>query len=318
MAGVARKAPAKRKAKSPSPRQKVLQSSWVDMLIRALPLSEQDVQRIITWIILAAFTLLAFVAAQYAGLTAAAYQQYAALAAKAGFEVQRVEVTGMERVDQLKVYQLVLAEKDRAMPLVDIDKVRADLLQYGWIKDARVSRQLPNTLAVEIIERKPAAIWQRNGKYSLIDANGIVLANVRAGEGGDLPTLNGIEANTHIVALNALLDNASALKSQVSGATWIGNRRWDLQFQTGETLALPEGEAEAAKALLNFARLDGVHRLLGRDLIHFDLRDPNRAYFRKAPKAEPTKVQQAEPVKVDNKDDNKNNEITKKNNGLTA
>lgn len=318
MAGVARKAPAKRKAKSPSPRQKVLQASWVDMLIRALPLSEQDMQRIITWIILAVFTLLAFVAAQYAGLTAAAYQQYAALAAKAGFEVQRVEVTGMERVDQLKVYQLVLAEKDRAMPLVDIEKVRADLLQYGWIKDARVSRQLPNTLAVEIIERKPAAIWQRNGKYSLIDANGIVLANVRAGEGGDLPTLNGTEANAHIVALNALLDNASALKSQVSGATWIGNRRWDLQFQTGETLALPEGEAEAAKALLNFARLDGVHRLLGRDLIHFDLRDPNRAYFRKAPKAEAVKVQQAEPVKVDNKDNNENNEITSKNNGLTA
>jgi cell division protein FtsQ len=310
MAGVARKAPAKRKAKSPSPRQKVLQASWVDTLIRILPLTEKEVQRIVTWIILALLTLLALVAAQYAGLTAAAYQQYAALAAKAGFQVKRVPVTGMERVDQLKVYQLVLAEKDRAMPLVDIEKIRADLLQYGWIKDARVSRRLPDTLAVEIIERKPAALWQRNGKYSLIDANGIVLANVRAGEGGDLPTLNGNEANEHIVALNALLDNASALKSQVSGASWIGKRRWDLQFQTGETLALPEGEAEAAKALLNFARLDGVHRLLGRDLIHFDLRDPDRAYFRKAPKAKP--------VKVENNDNNENNEITSKNNGLTA
>jgi cell division protein FtsQ len=310
MAGVARKAPAKRKAKSPSPRQKVLQASWVVMLMRMLPFSERDVQRVFTWVIFAALTLLAFAAAQYAGLTAVAYQQYAALAAKAGFQVQRVEVTGMERVDQLKVYQLVLAEKDRAMPLVDIDKVRADLLQYGWIKDARVSRRLPDTLAVEIIERKPAALWQRNGRYSLIDANGIVLANVRAGEGGDLPTLNGNEANEHIVALNALLDNASALKSQVSGASWIGKRRWDLQFQTGETLALPEGEAEAAKALLNFARLDGVHRLLGRDLIHFDLRDPDRAYFRKAPKAKP--------VKVENNDNNENNEITSKNNGLTA
>jgi cell division protein FtsQ len=310
MAGVARKAPAKRKAKSPSPRQKVLQASWVDRLIRLLPLTEKEVQRIVTWIILAALTLLALVAAQSAGLTAAAYQQYAALAAKAGFQVQRVEVTGMERVDQLKVYQLVLAEKDRAMPLVDIDKIRADLLQYGWIKDARVARRLPDTLAVEIIERKPAALWQRDGKYSLIDANGIVLANVRAGEGGELPTLNGNQANAHIVALNALLDNASALKSQVSGATWIGNRRWDLQFQTGETLALPEGEAEAAKALLNFARLDGVHRLLGRDLIHFDLRDPDRAYFRKAPKAKP--------VKAENNENNENNEITSKNNGLTA
>jgi cell division protein FtsQ len=310
MAGVARKAPAKRKAKSPSPRQKVLQASWVDTLIRILPLTEKEVQRIVTWVILAVLTLLALVAAQYAGLTAAAYQQYAALAAKAGFQVKRVPVTGMERVDQLKVYQLVLAEKDRAMPLVDIEKIRADLLQYGWIKDARVSRRLPDTLAVEIIERKPAALWQRNGKYSLIDANGIVLANVRADEGGDLPMLNGNEANEHIVALNALLDNASALKSQVSGATWIGKRRWDLQFQTGETLALPEGEAEAAKALLNFARLDGVHRLLGRDLIHFDLRDSDRAYFRKAPKAKP--------VKVENNDNNENNEITSKNNGLTA
>ena len=310
MPGVARKAPAKRKAKSPSPRQKVLQASRVDTLMRLLPLTEQEVQRIVTWIILAALTLLALVAAQYAGLTAAGYQQLAALAAKAGFQVQRVEVTGMERVDQLKVYQLVLAEKDRAMPLVDIDQVRADLLRYGWIKDARVARRLPDTLAVEIIERKPAALWQRDGKYSLIDATGIVLANVRAGDGGELPTLNGNQANAHIVALNALLDNASALKSQVSGATWIGNRRWDLQFQTGETLALPEGEAEAAKALLNFARLDGVHRLLGRDLIHFDLRDPDRAYFRKAPKAKP--------VKVENNENNENNEITSKNNGLTA
>ena len=310
MAGVARKAPAKRKAKSPSQRQKMLQASWVDMLIRILPLTEQEVQRIVTWVILAALTLLALVAAQYTGLTAAAYQQYAALAVKAGFQVKRVPVTGMERVDQLKVYQLVLAEKDRAMPLVDIEKIRADLLQYGWIKDARVSRRLPDTLAVEIIERKPAALWQRNGKYSLIDANGVVLANVRAGEGGDLPTLNGNQANAHIVALNALLDNASALKSQVSGASWIGNRRWDLQFQTGETLALPEGEAEAAKALLNFARLDGVHGLLGRDLIHFDLRDPDRAYFRKAPKAKP--------VKAESNENNDNNEITSKNNGRTA
>jgi cell division protein FtsQ len=71
----------------------------------------------------------------------------------------------------------------------------------------------------------------------------------------------------------------------------VGNRRWDLQFQSGETLALPEGEKAAAEALLNFARMDGIHRLLGRDLIHFDLRDPERAYFRKAPKVEPVKVE---------------------------
>jgi cell division protein FtsQ len=287
MATTARKAPAKRKAKAAAPRRKVRQISWADRLLRTLPFSEEDIQRVITWVIVLALAVLALAAAQWFGLIAAAHQQYALLAAKAGFQVERVEVSGMERVDQLKVYELVLAEKDRAMPLVDIDKVRSDLLEYGWIKDARVSRRLPDTLAVEIVERKPAAVWQRDGKYSLIDAEGIVLQNVKAGQSGELPVLNGTDANRHAVALNELLDNAIALKAQVVGASWVGNRRWDLRFKTGETLALPEGEKAAARALLHFARMDGVHRLLGRDLIHFDLRDPDRAYFRKLPKAEP-------------------------------
>ena len=96
------------------------------------------------------------------------------------------------------------------------------------------------------------------------------------GEADELPVLNGTDANRHAVALNELLDNATALKAQVVGASWIGNRRWDLRFKSGETLALPEGrERRPQSALLNFARMDGIHRLLGRDLIHFDLRDPD-------------------------------------------
>jgi cell division protein FtsQ len=290
MATATRKAPAKRK-KAVTPRRKVRQISWLDRFLRTLPFSEEDIQRVFTWAVVAGLAVLALAAAQWFGLTAAAYQQYAGLAAKAGFQVQRVEITGMERVDQLKVYELVLAEKDRAMPLVDIDQVRADLLEYGWIKDARVSRRLPDTLAVDIIERQPTAVWQREGKYSLIDAEGIVLQHVKAAEAGELPVINGPDANRHAVALNELLDKASALKAQVSGASWIGNRRWDLRFKSGETLALPEGEKAAAEALLNFARMDGIHRLLGRDLIHFDLRDPDRAYFRKAPNVEPAKAE---------------------------
>lgn len=290
MAAAARKgSKARNKGKSPTPRNKVRKISLFDRFLRNLPFSEEDIQRAFTWIVIVSLSLAAILAAQWFGFTAAAYQQYAQLAAKAGFQVARVEVSGMERVDQLKVYELVLAEKDRAMPLVDIEKVRADLLEYGWIKDATVSRRLPDTLAVEIIERKPTAVWQRDGKFSLIDGDGIVLQNVKAGEGGDLPQLTGQDANRQAVALSELLDKATSLKAQVVGASWIGNRRWDLRFKTGETLALPEGEKAAAEALLNFARMDGIHRLLGRNIIHFDLRDPERAYFRKAPKAEPAK-----------------------------
>jgi cell division protein FtsQ len=60
-----------------------------------------------------------------------------------------------------------------------------------------------------------------------------------------------------------------------------------LRFKSGETLALPEGEDLAAKALVDFTRMDGLHRLLERNIIHFDLRDPDRMYMREAPKAKP-------------------------------
>src|SRR3546814_20400585 len=66
----------------------------------------------------------------------------------------------------------------------------------------------------------------------------------------------------------------------LAGATWVGNRRWDLRFQTGETLSLPEGKEEASTALVNFARMDGVKRLLGRGILRFDMRDPEQFVLR--------------------------------------
>ena len=273
------------RANKPVARRKARRLSWFDRFIRTLPLSQQDLQTLFTWISLGMAAILLYAAAAYFGLPKIAFQHYAQLAAKAGFEVKRVEVTGMKRVNQLKVYEIVLSEKDRAMPLVDVDKIREDLLKYGWIKDVRVSRRLPDMLVVEIIERKPTAVWQREDKLALIDGEGVVLESVRANNTPNLPMLRGEGANKQTIALAELLDNAPSLKPQVSGATWVGNRRWDLIFKSGETLALPEGEVIAAEALVKFARLDGINRLLGRDLIYFDLRDPDTAYLRKAPKA---------------------------------
>lgn len=278
----ARKAPAK--ARKAAPRKTVRQASIIDRLFRILPFTEEDIQRALTWILLTIGLLIACVIANWFGVPQAAYRQYAQLAANVGFEVKRVEITGMDRVDQLKVYDIVLAEKDRAMPLVDIDKIRSDLINYGWIKDVRVTRRLPDTLVVDIIERKPTAVWQRGGIYSLIDDQGVELEKIGATEVGKLPVINGEGADRQVVALGKLLDSAQSLKDQVAGASWVGNRRWDLRFKTGETLSLPEGDVLAAQALVNFTRMDGVHRLLGRDIIHFDLRDPDRAYMRRAAK----------------------------------
>jgi len=199
---------------------------------------------------------------------------------RAGFVVRNVEIVGRRKADRGIVYDVAMEQQSRAMPLVDLDGTRAKLLRLGWIADARVSRRLPDTLVVDIVERKPAAIWQHRGALALIDAQGVVIAPVDYTEMPDLPVVIGPGANRQATELASLLEVAPSLKPMLEGATWIGSRRWDLRFQSGETLALPEGRKAAADALVYFAKKDAEVRLLGQGFVRFDLRDPKRMVVR--------------------------------------
>src|SRR3546814_7175157 len=93
------------------------------------------------------------------------------------------------------------------------------------MQDARVSRRLPDTLVVDIVERTPAAIWQHNGKLSLIDKKGVVLEPVTVATMPDLPLVIGPRANQRSQDLDRLLAEASSLKELLAGATWVGKDR---------------------------------------------------------------------------------------------
>ena len=252
----------------------------LDRAVRALPVSEARLQQAMLAMILGGAAVLAWLVASFAGVPAMAEAQLAGLAADAGFAVHRVEVRGVERMNELKVYEKVLAERDQAMPLVDLGRLRNELLQLSWVADARVSRQLPDTIVVDIVERRPRAVLRKPGRYVLIDAAGHELEPVRADRAKTMLTLAGPGAGRQIAPLDRLLEAAPALKPQVRQAEWVGNRRWNLTFKTGQVLALPQGDREAASALVSFAKLDGVNRLLGGQIAYFDMRAPDRIYLR--------------------------------------
>ncbi|WP_375391300.1 hypothetical protein [uncultured Sphingomonas sp.] len=70
-----------------------------------------------------------------------------------------------------------------------------------------------------------------------------------------------------------------------------------MRFDSGETLKLPEEDAGAA--LLDFARRDGAHPLLGRGWISFDLRNPDKLVARKPdPDAQKQVADPGEPVSM--------------------
>ena len=209
---------------------------------------------------------------------------------RAGFTVNGYQIVGLNRMDRARVDEVVDDELRRAseaagsrrpaQPLVDVAAIRRRLLQFGWVKDARVSRRLPDTLVIDIVERQPAALWQDKQRLALIDAEGVVLDRVPVDKMPDLPLLIGPGANAQAHGLDRLMNDVPTLKPQLASATWIGKRRWDLAFQTGETVALPEGEEAARRALVKFAKVDRSAGLLGRGLLRFDLRKPGQMTVR--------------------------------------
>lgn len=255
--------------------------SIIDRILARIPLSHIALRRIATWTIVIVVLGGVYVAGNLTGINQRVGNALAEQVGKAGFRVDQIEVRGVKRMDVTTVYAVALDQKSRAMPLVDLNLVRDRLLQYGWVQDAHVSRRLPDTLLIRIVERTPAAVWQDRGTLSLIDRDGVYLEPVSSDAMPDLPLVIGPGADRQEPAYQTLMVAAPALKPKVRAATWVGNRRWDLLFDSGETLSLPEGEDEAAKALKLFAEKDGTDKLLGSSYIKFDLRDyPNRMVMR--------------------------------------
>jgi len=241
-------------------------------LAKKLAVEQQQANRLATWafgLFLAGVSVAALVALDVPAKVGVAAGE---AVGDAGFRVRSVAVQGTRRMDPKPIYRIALDQRTTALPLVDVEAIRERLLDFGWVKDARVSRRYPDTLVVDIVERAPAALWQDGDRLSLIDAEGHVLDRVPVTRMPDLPLLVGAGANSHARALDALLGKAPTIKAQLVSASWIGQRRWDLAVQTGETIALPEGEAAAATALAKFAEKDKSAGLLGRGMERFDLR----------------------------------------------
>jgi cell division protein FtsQ len=260
--------------------------SLVDQIMQWMPFSDETLHRIAMTLILGAAAVLAYIVASMAGVPRLAETELAFVAAKAGFEVKRVEVRGVNRMNELKIYEKVLGQREQAMPRLDIGALREELTQLPWVKDARVSRQLPDTLVVDVIERNPHAVLRTNGKLTLIDETGHPLEAVSSERARGLLVLSGAGAEARVPDLAKLLDAAPAIRPQVAEAEWIGKRRWNLTFKTRQVLALPEGEEKSASALLTFARMDGVDRLLGGKVVSFDMRIADRIYMRIPGRAE--------------------------------
>ncbi|WP_052065610.1 cell division protein FtsQ/DivIB [Thalassospira australica] len=206
------------------------------------------------------------------------------LSARLGMTVNNIEVSGREKTDTNALLAAIGQKPGTPIITFDVDAARERIEELSWVRNATVERQLPDTLIVSIVERKPLAIWQTTDRnHVLIDGDGEQLQNYELGDYLDLPVLVGADAPKSAAEMLGILQTIPDLYAQVTGAQRIGQRRWNIQLANGMFVRLPEQDMD--KAWQRLAMLNREHDILERDVLIVDLRLPDRTFVRLTPGA---------------------------------
>jgi cell division protein FtsQ len=218
------------------------------------------------------------VAAWRGGMAGMLVSTALAWSANSGLAVGEVTVEGR---GETPVGQILAAlDVKRGMPLFAFSPkaAREKLMALGWVADASVVRRLPDTIHVTLRERRPAAIWQRNGSFTLVDETGAVIGARDVPRFSHLRVIVGEDAPAHFASLFATLSGEPGLAGRVVAAVRISQRRWNLRMDNGITVLLPEEGVATAWSL--FAKLAAESELLERDVARVDLREKDRMAVR--------------------------------------
>jgi len=198
--------------------------------------------------------------------------------AQAGLRVDNILVTGRKRVSRMALERALLAR--RGMPIVSFDPYAAKtrLEKLTWIRSVTVERRLPDTLLIDINERRPLALWQLRGRLALIDVDGRVITRWKLKRYWRLPLVVGAGAAKHAAAIIRSIHAYPPLNERVQALVRVSNRRWDIKFKNGVIARLPE--KNAARALATLDRLTQREHLLDRDVVTIDLRFKDRLVVR--------------------------------------
>jgi cell division protein FtsQ len=205
-----------------------------------------------------------------------------------GLTVQDVLVEGRSQTARDDILAALAVARGTPMLTVDPEAARARIEALPWVKTAVVERQLPDTLFVRLTERAPMALWQKDGAFSVVDADGRVLTRDDLSRFHDLPIVIGDDAPQNAHAILGVLAAEPDLYKHIEALTYVGARRWDVRLAGGIQVQLPE--TDAGRAWAKLADTDRREQLLARDISVVDLRLPDRLVVRLAhPPAEPTK-----------------------------
>ena len=195
-----------------------------------------------------------------------------------GFRIAAISLTGEKEVSREEVLTIAGVTGRASLLFLDADAARARLMANPWIADAAVLKLYPDRLQITITERLAYALWQKDGRVSVIAADGTVLQPFVENRYLGLPLVVGAGAERQAKDFLTVLDRYPDIRSVLGASILVADRRWNLHLNNGIDVELPESDVDGA--LDRLVALDRDKKLLSRDITTVDLRLPDRVTVR--------------------------------------
>jgi cell division protein FtsQ len=192
--------------------------------------------------------------------------------ADAGFAIGEISITGQTLTGEQAIFDALGVEPHTSTVSFDVEAARQRIAELPAIETVSVRKTYPGDVIISVTEKVPVARWRVDGITFVVDSAGEQIGEDR-GAYADLPLVVGDGANDDAMVMIRALDQYPELKNGLIALSRIADRRWDLIYDTGLRVQLPElGVAGALRHLVGY---QADYQLLDRDLTVIDLRVPS-------------------------------------------
>ena len=231
-----------------------------------------------------------------------------------GFEVKNVVISGNDKIDSKELQETVLSNSttglvkfwnldliSRSIILLNTDKLDKQVLEkFPLIEKISIDKRLPQTLALQITERKPLGVYcsgqsGNNQQCFLIDQNGVIFESLGTVPGDFVIVRQVLQDNNLYTGESVITQNAVDAISKIQKdlkddfqinikeALITSSLRLDVKTDGGWEIYLnlgsdPDIGSQITK--LNLLLNDKINSDIRKTLQYIDLRFKDRAYYK--------------------------------------
>lgn len=189
--------------------------------------------------------------------------------AEAGLSVGEINISGQTLTSEQAIFDALGIQPDTSTLAFDVESARERIAALPAIDTVTVRKTYPADVTVSVTEKVPVARWRVDGITFVIDSTGAQIGE-DGGAYSDLPLVIGDGAADDALVMIRALSYVPQLQDGLVALSRIADRRWDMIYDTGLRIQLPE--QGVAQALVKLAAYQSEYQLLQRDLDVIDLR----------------------------------------------